>query len=233
MEGNLMPYISTGLNKVLSGPLNGGELGVIMARAGVGKTAFLTLLALEEIYNGGQVLHVCIDEPPDKIKGWYEELVRINAKEVSLTVLRSLLKELEPKRFIVSFLHNSFSIKKLHDVFANITEQADFFPSLVVLDGLDFERYEVDFFESFKNLIREKNMPVWTSARTHRHIDKRGRAGIPYPCDNIEDLVDVVLLLDPEDDGKISMRVLKDRLTLGLQEPGLRFHPQVFTICED
>ncbi len=232
MESIDIRPVNTGLRSVLSQPLGSREIGVIMARAGVGKTAFLTLLALEEICGGGRVLHVCIDEPPDKIKGWYKELIRIHSGETSATALKSVVKDIETKRFIVSFLHNSFSPRKLRDVFESVTFQAEFHPSLVVIDGLDFERYDRKFFENFKDLVSQKGFPVWTSARTHRHIDEKSDKGIPYPCHLIDDLIDIIILLDPDENGEISMKVLKDRSMHDISEAGpiLRLRPQTFTV---
>ncbi len=232
MESISVRPVSTGLKGILSRHLGSGEVGVVMARAGVGKTAFLTLLALEEICSGGRVLHVCIDEPPDKIKGWYKELIRIHSGETSATTLKSVEKNIEAKRFIMSYLHNSFSPGRLRDVFENVTSQADFHPSLVVVDGLDFERYDRRFFESFKELVSQKGFPTWTSARTHRHIDKKSDKGIPYPCHLIDDLMDVIILLDPDESGEISMKVLKDRSDYSVSETGptLKLRPQTFTV---
>ena len=56
--------------------LEPGELGVLLARAGAGKTACLTHVALDYLLAREAVLHVCVDVVPDKVKLWYQKLLR-------------------------------------------------------------------------------------------------------------------------------------------------------------
>ncbi len=49
-----------------------GEMGVLLARAGAGKTACLTQLAIGYLLDKEPVLHVCVDVVPDKVKLWYQ-----------------------------------------------------------------------------------------------------------------------------------------------------------------
>ena len=48
------------LEKGLHGGLGAGNLGVVLAGHGVGKTAFLVGVALDELLRAGRVLHVCL-----------------------------------------------------------------------------------------------------------------------------------------------------------------------------
>ncbi|MBW1974451.1 MAG: hypothetical protein JRI45_02620 [Deltaproteobacteria bacterium] len=232
METSNLPEVKSGVFDLLDAKLMGGEIGVIVSRAGVGKTAFLTLIALEEISSGGKILHVCIDEPPDKIRTWYEELLRVHGNLTSTTVLKGLVKSIEPQRFIVSFLHNSFSLQKLAETLENVSGQARFKPSLVVLDGLDFERYDKTFFSNMKKLLNDQEIPMWASARTHRHLEEENPKKIPHPCNNFEELLDVIVILAPTPEGNISLRVAKDRKVYNPEGKEVILKPQVFVPCQ-
>ncbi len=209
MENLKIPPIITGLDFIE--PIKGGEIGVVMAGAGVGKTALLCLIALEEISKSGRVLHICIDETPEKIKTWYEEIYRSYFKDLSRIKIKEILSKIEPLRFVASFLHNSFSFARFKDIIANLTDQANFNPSLVIIDGLDFERTKEDFFKSLKTFIKERSLPVWMSARAHKHITEKSEKGIPYPCNLVEPYLDIILVLERGEQNFVSLKLVKDR----------------------
>ncbi|MDY6954411.1 MAG: hypothetical protein SWE60_23145, partial [Thermodesulfobacteriota bacterium] len=53
-----------------------GGFGAVLARAGVGKTAFLVQLALNSMLKSKNVVHISLDDPVKKVCLWYEEVVR-------------------------------------------------------------------------------------------------------------------------------------------------------------
>lgn len=209
MEEFNFPHVSAGLDIIP--PLKPEETGVVMARAGVGKTAFLCLLALEEIRRGGKILHVCVDETPDKIKTWYEEILRAYGKNLPRAIIKEMVSRIDSVRFIASFLHNSFSLQRLRELTINLISQANFTPTLTVLDGLDVERFDESFFKALRTFLAEKHMPLWMSSRVHGHIGEASEKGVPYPCSSIEPFLDVVLLLEHDEQNAIRIKIIKNR----------------------
>ena len=55
------------LEQSIHGGLGRGNLGVVMARHGVGKTAFLVGVALDDLMRGRKVLHVSLEQPVDRV----------------------------------------------------------------------------------------------------------------------------------------------------------------------
>ncbi|MEJ5301451.1 MAG: hypothetical protein WHS38_10730 [Thermodesulforhabdaceae bacterium] len=202
METFDFPPISAGLNDISH--LAPGEIGVVMAKAGVGKTAFLCLLALEKIGQGGKVLHVCVDETPDKIKTWYEEILRSYGKNLPRAVIKEMASRIEPLRFIASFLHNSFSLHRLQELVTNLTVQAKFTPSLIIIDGLDMERFDDSFFISLKSFLTETSLPLWMSARLHQHMDETSERAL-------SSLFDVVVVMESGEGSSPVIKVVKNR----------------------
>jgi len=199
------------IQQALASPLGKGEMGVVLARAGVGKTACLTHIALEHLFQGLRVLHVCIDETPETIKVWYRELLKsIAAAQPSLPVsgVDGLRNSIEPNRFILAYLYQTFTPEKLEQSVVNLKEQAGFNPSLIVLDGLNFDRVPRSLLEALKDMADRHGISFWISARTHRHIETVNEQGIPYPCHRVDDLFQAVLLLEPAA-GAIGLKVLK------------------------
>jgi replicative DNA helicase len=56
------------------GGLGPGKLGVVMARAGVGKTAFLVQIGLDDAMRERPVLHVALRQELDHVRSWYDAL---------------------------------------------------------------------------------------------------------------------------------------------------------------
>ena len=185
------------IKRALGKPLPAGEMGVLMARAGVGKTACLTHIALERLLAGSTVLHVCIDETPEKAKVWYLELMKnIFSQEQGESVINAQSK-IEPLRFIQSYLQQTFTPQKLDENLKTLEASADFRPEMIVLDGLDFDHEDRTTLEALKTIGRENGISIWMSARTHRHKTDVSNHGIPYPCHQLEDLFHSILLLKP------------------------------------
>lgn len=218
------------VTKTIGGPLEPGSLGAIMGRAGVGKTAFLTHVALEHmVLHGRQVLHVCIDEVADKIKVWYREFLKNIAGPESGQDMGKLKERIEPLRFILAYLHQTFSLAKLEQSVLNLKEQAKFSPSVLVLDGLDFDRIARSHIEEIRGFAVRHEASVWISVRTHRHISIVNERGIPYPCHEMDDLFRAILFLEPKPD-VIEVKVIKsdDRASVG--KPGVIVNPETYLI---
>lgn len=222
------------IQQTLGKPLGVGEFGVLLARAGVGKTACLTHIALEHLLQGASVLHVCIDDIPDTIKIWYQELLRNIAASQSFSAEESvrLQHRVEPHRFILAYLHHTFNPGKLEQSVRNLKEQANFHPDLVVLDGLDFDRVSRSTLESLQDFAKRHGVSMWMPARTHRHIDTVNERGIPYPCHEIDDLFQAILLLEPLPD-LIRLKVLKRYDRYQPEHPPVSLNPQTFLLKQE
>jgi len=185
------------IQRTLGAPLPPGKLGALMARTGVGKTGCLTHIALEQILKGATVLHVCIDDPPDKVKAWYHEFFKHMFTRMTGDELTDLQYRIEPHRFILAFLNKSFHPEKLDQSLANLREQTGFNPTLVIVDGLDFDAEPGRFVEALAALAQKYGVAMWLSARTHNHIPTVNERGIPYPCHELDHLFHAILLLEP------------------------------------
>lgn len=188
--------------------LEPGDLGAVMARAGAGKTACLTHLAIEHLLRGTPVLHVCIDIMPDKVKLWYHEILKNLFEHQPGCDLAALQHRVEPLRFIMSFLNQTFSPDKLEQSLENLRQQAKFTPALIILDGLDFDQNPRSAFESIGTLARKLSVQIWMSARMHRHIADVNERGIPYPINETDDLFSSILTLEPDGE-RIRLKILK------------------------
>ena len=52
--------------------LGRGNLGVLMSRAGVGKTACLIHIAFDKLFSHQKLVHVSLDNTPEKVTAYYD-----------------------------------------------------------------------------------------------------------------------------------------------------------------
>jgi len=217
------------IQKALGNPIGTGDLGVLLARAGVGKTACLTHIALEQLLRGFPVLHVCLNEVPEKIKVWYAEFLKNLVASQQRVDFNELQHRIEPLRFILAYLHQTFTPEKLEQSLHNLKEQAKFKPSMVVLDGMNFDQVTRTTIEELRNLALSNEVSIWMSARTHRHISTVNERGIPYPCNEMDDLFAAIILLEPITEA-IQLKVLKHVDNFHPEYPALFLNPQTYML---
>jgi hypothetical protein len=192
------------LEKGLHGGLGPGNLGVVLAGHGVGKTAFLVSVALDELLRGGRVLHVCLDDTVSHVRAHYDTVFEDLAATTHLEQVPMVRAEIDRLRGIRVYPPHTLTASKLRDA-VKLEVDAGARPSLVVLEGLDCEQVSADDLADIKALAGELAAEIWISASSR---EERPR-GIPPAIRQFGDLVSVVLALEPTD-GAVALRALKD-----------------------
>jgi hypothetical protein len=187
--------------------LSEGGFGALIARAGVGKTAFLVQIAIDKLLRDRNVLHISIDEPVEKVCLWYEQVFRNIADSNGIKQLDPFWEVILPNRFIMTFKVEGFSVPKLEERVADLSEQGIFFPQLILIDGLPFEEMGRKMFVDLKAVAENFGVAIWFTMKTHRQ-EASGHGGMPISLSSIEDLFNVIVELQP--DGKeIFVKALK------------------------
>lgn len=176
--------------------LKAGEFGAILARAGVGKTAFLVQLSLNALLRGKNVLHISLEDPVNKVSLWYQEVFNLIAEQYKIDQINQLWESLLPHRFIMTFRVEGFSVPKLKERLSDLMEQNIFSPQLMIVDGFPFDGSVSQSLTDFKALIQNHRMPAWFTIRTHRH-EEPGPGGIPMQLAQLSDLFEIAIQLLP------------------------------------
>ena len=196
------------LEQSIHGGLGRGSLGVVVARTGVGKTAFLVGVALDGLMRGRQVLHVSLEHSVEKALAFYEEIFADLAHEQALEDVWKVRLEMERNRRIHAYLDGSFSVEKLRQALDFKREYSDFEPSMILIDGLDFSAVRPDRLEALRALAREADAEIWLSAVTHRDASADER-GVPQPIAGLAGSLEVILGM-AHDGTNVHVKVLKD-----------------------
>jgi len=178
--------------------LHEGGFGAVLSRAGVGKTALVVQLALDSMLREKNVLHISLQDPIEKVTLWYRELFQNLITEYNAEQIHDLWDRILPCRFIMTFKIAGFSVPKLEERLADLTEQNIFTPSMIIIDGFSFSESELSQLPGLKELAERCRIRLWFTVPVHRD-ETFGPDGFPVRLAETADLFDVALALKPAD----------------------------------
>jgi len=215
------------LEKGLHGGLGIGNLGVLLAGHGVGKTPFLVGVALDELLRGGSVLHVALDQTVSHVRAYYDTVYEELAESTQLEDAAVTHAEIDRRRSIRAYPPASFSTSKLREA-VKIESEAGSKPTLLMLEGIDLKSADREELEDLRALARELAAEVWLSAAS----SGEQVAGIPDSIKRLDALISVVLALEPPEAGgeEVLLRALKDHDSPDLTELHVALDPRTLLL---
>ncbi len=186
-----------------------GSMAVVMARAGVGKTAFLVGVGLDAMLAGQKVLHISLDGSVDKVRAWYDDiLMAMLTTDKKLEHATDIQLAVERRRHIHTYQGDTFTVERLRDAVTMLRDVMHFEPEVILVD--DMEVVDRDTTAAIKEVAKEAGAELWMTCQIFRD-GPQGEAGhLPPPVDQIEDLTDLAFRLDSYET-KNRLHVLKDR----------------------
>lgn len=176
--------IATGFEPIdkycLSGGLGPGEVGVILAGSGIGKSWLLTLIGLHAVKLGKTVLHYTFELDETYTSKRYDVcLLRMdkNVIEENIDLLEQETKNLKGKLFIKHFPARSITLTGLK---ANIEKNVmlGIKPDIIILDYADLintgsyskEKRSAleDLYIDVRAMADELRIPIWTASQSNR-----------------------------------------------------------------
>lgn len=207
-----------------------GHLALVMARAGVGKTAFLVGIGIDALLSGQKVLHIALESTVDKIRNWYDDLLLEMLRGEGKLELRTAIQlEMERRRHIHTYVGQSFSGDRLGQALELLRETMDFVPNVIILDRMELEGFDPAIIETAKTMAAEIGAELWMACRTHRDGPDASAGHLPPPAEPFEDLVDTAFSLVPLDT-KVRLRVLKDCRQMLDEDLNLLLDPQTLLL---
>ena len=128
------------LEQSIHGGLGNGNIGVIAARKGVGKTACLVNIAVDLMLQEKQVIHVSFSENTPHIIAWYEDIFTELANRFKLDNAQHLHDNFIKNRIIMNFNQNTIDQEKIEKSILTTIESCAFNANTIVLDGYDFDK---------------------------------------------------------------------------------------------
>jgi len=181
------------------------SMGLVMARAGLGKTAILVQFALDCILQGNKVLHVSIGESVDKTRAWYDDILSLLTEGEKIEMIPGIMKN----RMIMTFKESSFSKAILEERFDDLVQQDIFKPDCLIIDGYDFDKNDAESLDELRTFMNSRGLKmIWFSAVCHRSDERASEDGVPAPCHDVASLFETVLLINPEGN-EMKLAILK------------------------
>jgi len=192
------------LEKGLHGGLGPGNLGIVIGGHGVGKASFLVGVALDELLRSGRVLHVSMAHTVSHIRDHYDTVFEELVASAHLENGAEVHVDIDRNRSIRVYPRNALTTEKLREA-VKVESDVSGKPSMVLIEGLDFETTSRQDFADLKELAGELAAEVWLSISSSDEQVTQ----LPPSVERVEDLVSVVLALEPGDDA-VLLRALKD-----------------------
>ncbi len=187
------------------------RVGLVMARAGVGKTSLLVQIALDNMLRGRNILHVSIGQSLDKTKIWYEDIFNHIVEGHDPHDIASIREDMIRRRMIMTFNADIFSVSKLEERLRDLVDQHIFHPDCVLVDGFDCALTDKKELNAIRQLMVDMDMNVWITSRSHRDDQRVSKSGVPAPCHELDSLFDTVIVLEPKPEEKsIALKLIKD-----------------------
>ena len=224
------------LNRSISGGLGSGNLGVVMARAGVGKTALLVYFGLGTLISGKKVLHVALAQSTDHVLSWYDTLFKNISPNMDPERVSDIQAEMPRRRLIQTFSDKDLNPQRLEKAVKLFDETIDFKPDLILIDGFNWEKMSkvetAAAIGAFKSTAQRLNAELWMSAATHRSTTKGHPTKILSPCDAYKEVINSAIFLEPQ--GRdIGVFVLKDHETEGSVDTHLLLDCDSLSLASD
>jgi hypothetical protein len=192
------------LEKGLHGGLGRGNLGVVLAGRGVGKTSFLVGVGIDELLRGGHVLHVTLDQTVAHLRAFYDTVFDDLAATTHLADQAVTRTDIDRHRSIRSYPRPQFSSAKLREA-VKVESEAGSRPALVIVEGFDVASAPRGELAEIRALAQELDAEVWLSAA----LSTERIAEIPASLSAVKELASVVLALEPGVES-VALCALKD-----------------------
>ena len=192
------------LEKGLHGGLGAGNLGIVLAGHGVGKTSFLVGVAMDELLRDGRVLHVSLSHTVGHVRAHYDTVYGELASSTHLEDQRLIHRDVDAHRSVRVYPPGSLTVAKLREAIEADAE-AGGKPSLIIIEGANLSEMSRSEAMELKALAKELEAEVWLESAS---ADER-EVTPPAEVQAIEDLLSVILALEPGD-AAVKLRAIKD-----------------------
>jgi KaiC/GvpD/RAD55 family RecA-like ATPase len=198
------------LDASTNGGIGKGNVGVLAARHGVGKTSALVHIATDKLLQGKRVIHVSFANRTEHILEYYEEIFTEISKIKNLSGALAVRDEIASRRTVMNFdQKTSTTAHVVESVRARI--KAGGFPAdLVVIDEFDFNHAQADDLRQFRDFAKVEGLELWFSVS----LDQEGESAanpIPQLLERHIAFIDVLVnLRHHKEDGKVHLELVKD-----------------------
>lgn len=195
----------------IGGGLGRGNLGVLVSRHGVGKTACLVHLATDKLFRGEQVIHVSFSGNVEHVINWYKEVFDEISEEKDMNNSSKVYNDILANRVVMNFSQESIPIDKVLTSLETLIKHGSFKADTVLFDGYKLTSANVGDVRKIKAFAKKLHLEVWFSVSPVRKDVVYNEYGIPDTIDPYIEVVDTLIGLKMDDKkNKVVMTLVKE-----------------------
>lgn len=141
--------------------LKAGEMGLITAKKGLGKTSILVQFGIDSLLNDKALVHVSFDQQSSNVIAWYSSVMAEIAKKKNFN-LDDVNEEIVRNRTILNFNQETFTLPKVVNTLKALKDGGITIATIVV-DGLDLAKTSKDDLACFADFVKAEKMTAWFS----------------------------------------------------------------------
>jgi hypothetical protein len=212
------------LERGLHGGLGKGNIGLVLAGPGVGKTSFLVGVALDDLMRGACVLHVTLDQSVAHTRAYYDTVFDDLASSTHLEDTARVHAEVDRLRSIRAYSAAGFGSGKLREA-VKFEEEIGSRPGLVIVEGFDVGAAARQEMLDMKAMAEEIQAELWLSVA----CPGEQVSGIPAEILELGDAISVILALEPEPQS-VALRALKEHENPNLEALRVALDPKTLLL---
>ena len=169
------------IDDISKGGLGKGELGVVVAPTGAGKSMVLVHLGAQALKAGKNVLHYTLELADTVVGGRYDAAITgVELKNLAVfkEKIYDEIRDIEGKLIIKEYPTRSASIQTIKNHIEKL-KRRDFSPDMIIIDygdlirpekgGKDEKRHQLEtIYEELRGIAQICECPVWTASQTNR-----------------------------------------------------------------
>ena len=217
--------------KSIHGGLGKGNIGVLSARKGVGKTACLVHISTDKLLQEKPVIHVSYARRVDYIIRWYEDIFKEIAKKSKLESAMDVYDKIINNRVIMNFTQDVARTDRILQSVGALIECGNISADAIIVDGYDHTKSTTDDFKKFKEFAQRLDIEVWFSASLKGEEPLYDPQGMPNELKDYIDSIDVLITLSYQDD-HIHLSLVKDHDYPSPGDLKVKLDPKTLLISE-
>ncbi len=220
-------------DKSLHGGLGKGNLGVLVSRHGIGKTACLVHLATDKLFRDEHIIHVSFSGNVEHVINWYKEVFRQISEGRSLSDAATIYNDILADRVVMNFSQENVSIDKVLSSLETLIKHGSFQADAVMFDGYKLTIATEDDVRKIKQFAMDMQIEVWFSVSPVKPDVVFDDYGVPNTILKYQDLIDVLIGLKyNEAMDKVIMTLVKDRDVINPTPMAVTLDPKTMLISD-
>ncbi len=194
----------------INGGLGKGNLGVIVSKHGVGKTACLVHLATDKLFKSENVIHVSFSGNVEHVINWYKEVFREIAAIQSLDDAAMVYNSILANRVVMNFSQEQVPITKVLASLESLISQGSFKADTILFDGFKLTVASEEDIQKIKAFAEKMQLEIWFAVSPVRPDVVYDDYGVPNSLEKYFDQIDVLVALKYDDkEDKVMMTVVR------------------------